>query len=86
MWAQFLKLPDSLSIIAPAAVDVLHIKNIYIYKFLPVLLGRIDRILKDEDLNGDGYITYMEYAKARSTQLMFKHADKIEKGSATNWF
>ena len=34
--------------------------------------GQIDRILDEEDVDNDGYLSYVEYANSRRTQRLLK--------------
>ena len=56
-------------------------KYMYVYFLvnwytLSLISASVDRILKDDDKDVDGYLTYAEYSMSRRTSRMLKNAAK----------
>ena len=48
-----------------------------------LLTGTVDRILRDDDTNNDGYLTYTEYANARRAGKILEKAQKEKERKET---
>ena len=48
-----------------------------------LLTGTVDRILRDDDTNNDGYLTYTEYANARRAGKILEKAQKQKERKET---